>query len=1070
MARAGKQALPERGFKYIEARRDKPWKGEEEVRAAWVGALELECDQLLDLERARKDSSFNNVIIEFKAPGLFKGSKKSAAFLNATQQRLLPYILREANRTGLEPSDFIGVCIDGDHICFGQVQDDTIVMDHLLPFNIRSLQIVVEAIRGAFRRPVAIDALERDFGHTSPSAKSLMQALSDGLVDALRSERYRKVAMLFAEWRTLYGQVADMSVLQADAMEEQMAFSWRGAAGSAMPGRLFVIHTYNSLLIKLLAAEIVAAHGLTGTEKPAQAMAVVMTDSELAHALDEDIEHGGMFSDAGVSGFVEEAIFSWYLDLIADARHGQGVLRGIRDVLGTLSLYRTDRLTRTRDVLRDLYQTLVPGKLRQSLGEFYTPDWLVDFTLQRAEQDNWLGRRVLDPTCGSGAFLLAVMRLKRQEAVAAGWDAGRIVDHLCENVWGFDLNPLAVQTSRVNVLMELADLLEQSPGHKIELPVLLADAIYSPARDPEVGEEVVRYRIGSSAAKLDIHLPAALASNRKRLDAVFDSMGNDIERNREFPLAEGSLIRSGAISHDEAEQWRLPLRQTYDQVLALHRHQWNGIWFRIVRNFFWSSTAGRFDCIVGNPPWVRWSKLPEAYRERVKATCESYGIFSRTKRHGGNELDISAMITYTTADKWLQSGGRLAFVLTGAVFRNPSSAGFRDFILDPVRGKPHLSPISVDDFGQIKPFEDAANHTVVAIFDKTDKPGKYPVPYRVWSKATKGAPRIHAKLPLESVLRQLASKDKVAIPADGPGSPWSVLEPGRRAAIQKLSGTCEWISGRKGITTDLNGVYFLPILQTRAKTVQVRSRPEAGKKDIGPVRKSWIESELLYPLIKGAGDFEECYLKLSAPGAPAERLFVIVPNCGISPADYAAAEQAMRSPGLRLTKAWFDRYEALLEERSTYRRQMQGAPSFAIYNVGEYTFARWKVIWPEMASRFYAAVAGAARVPTQGNRAYVPDHKVYFAAFDHKDEAMYLCGLLNAPEVREWIESHIVSIQIGDVFKHTRLPAFDRKNAEHRKLAIEVEKAHRTHASTTRHTIVKKVHRLATKVIADWKP
>ena len=37
--------------------------------------------------------------------------------------------------------------------------------------------------------------------------------------------------------------------------------------------------------------------------------------------------------------------------------------------------------------------------------------------------------------------------------------------------------------------------------------------------------------------------------------------------------------------------------------------RWNGIWFRKVRNFFCSATAGEFDLIIGVPPWVRWSKV-----------------------------------------------------------------------------------------------------------------------------------------------------------------------------------------------------------------------------------------------------------------------------------------------------------------------------------------------------------------------------------------------------------------------------------------------------------------------------
>ena len=152
--------------------------------------------------------------------------------------------------------------------------------------------------------------------------------------------------------------------------------------------------------------------------------------------------------------------------------------------------------------------------------------------------------------------------------------------------------------------------------------------------------------------------------------------------------------------------------------------------YSIVRNFFWSATAGQFDAIVGNPPWVRWSNLPEAYRNRAKPTCEKYAIFSDTKFHGGNELDISAIITYTTADKWLVEDGRLVFVITQTVFQSPSSQGFRRFRIN---ATDRLVPISIDDMKELKPFPDAANKTAVAMFTK--KIGgttRYPLDYRVW--------------------------------------------------------------------------------------------------------------------------------------------------------------------------------------------------------------------------------------------------------------------------------------------------------------------------------------------------
>lgn len=1056
-------------FQHISARRDRPWANEEEVRLAWVAGLESALGIHFDAERARKDSSYNNVIIEFKAPGLFRGSTSSPKFKEATENRLLPYIKRDADKTGIPTDDYIGIAIDGEHICFTQVQNGDISFQHLIPFSKYAVALVVAAINADVRRAISIKNLLADFGHTSLNARALMQAMADALAVELAVEENSKIKMLFEEWRTLYGQVADMSILQAEVIAEEIGFLWNGSDAQAMSGRLFVIHTYNSLLIKLLAAEVVSAHGLTSAKQPAQAMAGMLDDSELINALDHDIEHANIFTQAGINGFVEEVIFSWYLDIAKNPNHATDLLPALRNVLASLSMYRTDYMTHTRDVLRDFYQGLVPGRLRQSLGEFYTPDWLVDFTINQAGQEKWLDMRTLDPTCGSGAFLIAVLRLMREEAIQLGWDAEEIVSHLCRSVWGFDLNPLAVQTARVNFLMEIADLLRESPGLSIEIPILLADAIYSPAPDPEEGQDIVKYQIGSQVAGLDINLPADLAFDRERLDLVFSVMGDSVESNLEYDAAQNLLVGAGLLACEEADLWYEPLKHTYNQILSLHRQQWNGIWFRIVRNFFWSATAGYFDRILGNPPWVRWSKLPEAYRERVKPTCEHYGIFSKTKRHGGNELDISAMITYTTADKWLNVGGRLAFVITGAVFKNPSSSGFRHFELNHSESETfHLVPRCVDDMKALKPFSDAANHTTVVTFDKSTKPVDYPVPYRLWDSREGFSKNIPAGLTLTDVMDRVSMIEKEAAPVDAKGSPWSVLNKGRFEVLSGLSGECSWVAGRKGITADLNGVYFVPVLQSNKKLLQIRSRPEAGKKNIGVVRTAWVEPDLLYPLVKGARDFESCYLRLDNPKNTSEKIYTFVPNEGIGKAAYAASEKAMNSPALSKTKAWFSSYKNLLESRSTYRRQMKGAPFYDVYNVGDYTFQPWKVIWPEMSSKFFAAVAGAADVPIVGMRPYIPDHKVYYTAFDEKNAAYFLCGLLNAPMVREWIESHTVSIQVGDVFKHMNLPEYNSDDDLHNDLALMVENAHGEHDAKKRKLLVNEIEGLGESLLSTW--
>ena len=248
-------------FEQIQEKRLKPWKGEEEVRVAWIKAIELATGLHLNAERGRQDASLNHVIVEFKSPGFFQGQKTSPKFKEATVQ-LQRYILDSSNKTGINASNFIGIAIDGEHICFAQVIDDCIQSQQLIPFSEYAVGMVVDAFKSDTRRALTTENLLADFGHGSSSARAFMQSLSDCLAHETSTPNNNKIKMLFEEWRTLYGQVADMSVLQAESIAKEMAFTWTGNESDSLSARLFVIHPYNSLLIKLIAAEIVSSHGL----------------------------------------------------------------------------------------------------------------------------------------------------------------------------------------------------------------------------------------------------------------------------------------------------------------------------------------------------------------------------------------------------------------------------------------------------------------------------------------------------------------------------------------------------------------------------------------------------------------------------------------------------------------------------------------------------------------------------------------------------------------------------------------------------------------------------------------
>ncbi|WP_316179674.1 MULTISPECIES: Eco57I restriction-modification methylase domain-containing protein [unclassified Bradyrhizobium] len=737
------------------------WANEEELRKSWLKHIENELGIVFHAERERNDASYNQVIIEFKGKGLFKGNTKSNAFKEAVNDRLDKYIVRRAKSEGLAPEDYIGIATDGEHICFAFHKDGVISHRNLLPFNESSVELVAQACRDAKRRAVTAGNLIEDFGHGSVVGTEMMAALASELERNIKSPSNNKIKMLFEEWRALFGQVADLSAAQAQEIRRLIPVKLALPKADAVAALLFVIHTYNAFVMKLLAAEIVAEYDLTSYPDFCEQL-LGYDDDALLKRLNDEVERAAYFEGALIKGFVEEAVFSWYSDASLTRGGRVHICTGIRSLLRQMSLYRMDDLSaaRSKDVLKSFYQALVPEPLRKALGEFYTPDWLVEVACDRLEAKGWLEIRALDPTCGSGSFLLEIIRRKRAQANKSKLPAGKTLQNILENVWGFDLNPLAVQASRVNFLIAIADLIAEAKM-EIELPVLLADAVYSPAPPPAGGNGFVEYHIGSAVSDLKVILPPELAFDRARLDKTFVIMCAAVDSELKYSVVAKQLEAQGFLSAEELESWASALEHTYNQVLALHQKAWNGIWFRIVRNFFWSAVAGEFDVVVGNPPWVRWSNLPEIYRKRVKPTCEKYAIFSETPFHGGNELDISGMITYTVGDKWLKQGGSLVFVITQTHFQSPSSQGFRSFSINK---KANLIPVGVDDLKKLKPFAKVANKTAIMRLQKVPASVKpqYPVEYRVWEKGDGASAAIPESLNKSQVLARVNVKDWVS--------------------------------------------------------------------------------------------------------------------------------------------------------------------------------------------------------------------------------------------------------------------------------------------------------------------
>ncbi|WP_158237460.1 Eco57I restriction-modification methylase domain-containing protein [Halegenticoccus soli] len=104
------------------------------------------------------------------------------------------------------------------------------------------------------------------------------------------------------------------------------------------------------------------------------------------------------------------------------------------------------------DFLGEAYQERVPDEVRKALGQYYTPRPVVRYVVRRVEGRLDADSVVLDPACGSGAFLTELCAALARRLADAGWDADAARRHALETqLHGVDLDEFAVHLAAVNV-------------------------------------------------------------------------------------------------------------------------------------------------------------------------------------------------------------------------------------------------------------------------------------------------------------------------------------------------------------------------------------------------------------------------------------------------------------------------------------------------------------------------------------------------------------------------------------------------------------------------------------------
>jgi len=756
---------------------------------------------------------------------------------------------------------------------------------------------------------------------------------------------------------------------------------------------LFSLQTYFSLVAKLVA--LVVLEGATG-HRLVDRLAEGGADAALAHFA--DLETGRLTEATRATNVVEPGVFSWYLG--EDDRSLAEALIGMAGIAGE---YAAEVVEITplvaRDVMKDLYQRLLPRAIRHRLGEYYTPDWLAQRVINQVTgSDRWLkpSVRVLDPACGSGTFLVEI--ISRMVATEGEKDPRGTLYGILQNVVGFDLSPLAVQASKVNYLLALAPLLRFADD-PISIPVFLCDSV-SPPRYGGLLEGDV-YVLESSEGEWRV--PSVLAQTHY-LPAIGGTLGQAIDERRDADWVRREVERGLPIV-EEADRTVLDgVAELFAKLRDLEQANRNGMWWSLISNAFAPTFQGRFDFVVGNPPWVSWETLPEAYRRANDDLWLHYGLrpdmpHVRRQASANVPVDLSMLFLSRCVNEYLVDGGRLGFVITASVFQSElAGRGFRRRRLPP-EGEYRFAHI--DDMSSLVIFEGATNQTAVVVADRRAPRRGASIPVSLWRG--NGRRTIPTALELQQVADMTVRREYAAEPVDplDEASPLLMMpRPGLAASrpIRRPSPYLETI--RKGIDTrGANGIFFVEVLDEEANLVRIRNLPSEGRSRSMHAHEGLVERHVVRRLLRGAD-------VTGGDAQPSHHLLLFHDESNVSN-PMPVSEVRRQYPRAYEFVTQFE--DALRSRRSFRNFDPSGAEDWlGIYSVTRAALAPDKVVIREVAQGMIAAAVHGADV--------IPDHKLYVVPCSSATEAERLARVLNSRVVHYMVMCFSVSTSVTGSF------------------------------------------------------
>ncbi len=844
-----------------------------------------------------------------------------------------------------------------------------------------------------------------------------------------------RVRTLFREWDRVFGimygeddEATDFTEVSSK-IREAYGLEKDFALDSKM--YLFSMQTFFNIFLKLLIYSF-----LSQLVNPSFTVKQELTKAEIDRLFDGTSLDGTNL----VGNFFEAHFMEWFTYTCSGFEE-----KIVNQTLKEISIFDLSTFVlkpeEVQDILQEVYMELIPSEMRHLMGEYFSPDWIVEHSLDMVGYDGDIEKSLIDPCAGSGPFLTqAIKRIIDKHNGNLNKDD---IKKITQNIVGFDINPISVVAAKANYILIMFsaffDNCDENFGEPVNIPVFIADSILAPVVYSEENGETLKLK--TSVGTLELPKFSSFEQGNEFLT----QLSYFIHEKPNYSLFL-NYIKGKNLIKDSDEPI---VKKLFDDLYILHRSGKDSFWPIILKNSFAPIMIGnKFDFVVGNPPWIAWKSMSKSYREGTLAIWQSYGIFEKNAYDKKTTHDDFGMaVTYVSIDQYLKENGTMVFLLPASFLKaTKGGEGFRKFEI--IRNNQNI-PFCVDcvhDFSEVSLFTIS---TVAIKFCKSLKM-EYPMNnYYTFHQIGKRS-KIDSHADWRTVSKLLECKRLIAQPVDKNDiqSAWLTLDDMTFANNVLDTSKPRIYRGRKGIEpAGAKGVYILKKpLKVRDGYLQIENditrQRRQDIKDKG-VNVGVVEETYIFPML-GGRNIQKWKIKSNE--------FMIVPHTSVY--KYGIPENILANIAPD-TFMWLNFYhDELLETRIQNGKffNSETQPFYRLDNVGKYTYSPYKVLWKEQTGSMSAVVVSSYynSVPNPDynifteDKIIVVDSKVLMLDLQEEMEAYYVCGIINAPNVAKVVDGYAISTNRGvDVLKYIAIPKYDKGNELHQQISIISKQIHK---------------------------